>query len=326
MKSFTYISPGNLKEASKLLGDDWQGALALAGGTDILNLMKNQIENPDTVVNLKNIPGLNSIEYKRGEGMSIGALVTISELATHPDIKSKYTVLYEAAREIASPQLRNMGTIGGNLCQRPQCWYYRYDFPCLRKGGKLCYAVVGKNKYHCVIGGGPCFIVHPSDTAVALLALDANVIIFNGKRERIIPISEFFVLPRQDLLRENILKPDEIVTKIQIPDVNENVKSGYYKFKERGIWDFAIVSVAAVIERKGNKIANARIALGGVAPKPWLESDVSQRLIDLVPDEDKVASICEPALSEASPLTQNGYKVKLARNLMKRMILNVFNS
>ena len=166
MKSFTYISPGNLKEASKLLGDDWQGALALAGGTDILNLMKNQIENPDTVVNLKNIPGLNSIEYKRGEGMSIGALVTISELATHPDIKSKYTVLYEAAREIASPQLRNMGTIGGNLCQRPQCWYYRYDFPCLRKGGKLCYAVVGKNKYHCVIGGGPCFIVHPSDLSL----------------------------------------------------------------------------------------------------------------------------------------------------------------
>ena len=320
MKSFTYKLPTNLKEASRLLGDNWKDVLAFAGGTDILNLMKNEIETPGTVVNLKKISGLNAIEYNAGYGLKIGALVTISEIAEHPIIKAKYCVLHEAAKEIASPQLRNMGTLGGNLCQRPRCWYYRNDFPCLRKGGDICYAIDGKNKFHCIIGGGPCFIVHPSDMAVALLSLDANLTIFDGEKNHTVPISKFFMLPEQDTYRENILKPNELVTHVYVPDVGENVKSGYVKFKERGIWDFAVVSVAVMLQKQGKTIRDARVSLGGIAPKPWLEPYVSQNLVDMVPDEGKISSICDLSLGDAMDMGQNGYKIPLAKNLMKRLI------
>ncbi|MBN1153597.1 xanthine dehydrogenase family protein subunit M [candidate division KSB1 bacterium] len=323
MKNFTYKSPASLKDASQLLGDDWSQSIALAGGTDLLNLMKNEVETPTRVVNLKQIKELNKIEYNSGYGLKLGALATIAEIAAHPVIKAKYRVLHEAAREIASPQLGNMGTLGGNLCQRPRCWYYRNEFPCLRKGGDICYAIDGKNKFHCIIGGGPCFIVHPSDMAVALMALDANVTIFDGEKNHTVPISEFYLLPEQDMYRETVLKPGEIVTHIYVPDVGSGEKSGYFKFKERGIWDFAVVSVAVMLRKKGKTIREARVTLGGIAPKPWLEPHVSENLINLVPDEDNVSAICDQSLRNAFDLGQNGYKILLAKNLMKRMILKL---
>ena len=231
----------------------------------------------DNFVNLKTIPQLDTIVYKKGVGLTIGSLVKISDVAESKIIKEKYSVLAEAAREIASPQLRNMGTVGGNICQRPRCWYYREDFDCLRKGGGECFAYDGENKYHCIIGGGPCYIVHPSDLAVALTALDAKVKIFSGESSRILPLSEFFVLPQDDYLFENILKNGEIVTEIIIPDMPENTKSKYIKIKERATWDFAIVSIAAVLSVNSEKINSGKIAFGGVAPIPWTEEKVNTR-------------------------------------------------
>ncbi len=195
MNTFKYIQPKDLKEASKILKSGLPESIAFAGGTDVLGLIKNGIASPEKVVNLKQIQGMSGIKFLPGKGIEIGALTTLVEIAENKQIKEKYNVLAQAASEIASPQFRNVATLGGNLCQRPRCFYFRGDFHCLRKGGDLCYAVDGNNKFHCIIGGGPCYIVHPSVMAVALLALDASVSIYSGGKSKIIPLKEFFILP-----------------------------------------------------------------------------------------------------------------------------------
>lgn len=320
MNHFTYLQPETLEEASRLLKKQSEQALPYAGGTDALDLIKTDVIAPQQVVNLKGIPNLDKIEYRSGKGLRIGALVTITDLAEHQLIYEKYRVIAEAAKEIASPQLRNVGTIGGNICQRPRCYYFREEFDCIRKGGDICYAYEGNNKLHCIIGGGPCYIVHPSDMAVALLALDAKVTIFDGEKSRTIPIKDFFVLPDEDYLHENILKPGEIVTQFEIPDLPANTASGYLKFKERAVWDFAVVSVAAVIRRNGNTIQSGRVALGGVAPIPWQEEPLNRKLSGLSIEERALKEWSNEALKDAEPLSMNGYKVQLSRNLLKRLV------
>jgi xanthine dehydrogenase YagS FAD-binding subunit len=323
MNNFEYIQPKTLKEASKALGNDWKTALPYAGGTDILGMMKDELASPEKLVNLKAISDVNKINYATGKGLTIGSLVTITDIAEHPLINEKYPVLAQSAKEVASPQLRNVGTIGGNICQRPRCWYFRGEFRCIRKGGDICYAVDGRNKFHCVIGGSPCFIVHPSDTAVALTALDANVAIFSGKKSRTVPIRQFFVLPDSNVERENILFPGEIITAIHIPELPENTRSGYLKLKERGAWDFAVVSVAAVVQKNGASLKSGTIALGGVAPIPWLEQEVSARLTGLNASEDDITKISKQALNKAEPMAQNAYKVPLAQNMIKKLLLKL---
>ncbi|MFZ0389405.1 MAG: xanthine dehydrogenase family protein subunit M [Calditrichia bacterium] len=319
MKNFKYLQPENLRQASEMLGNDWEESLPYGGGTDMYSLMKHGIVQPEKVVNLKSIPGMNKIEANGG-GLKIGALVALSQIAAHPVVKEKYAVLEQAVMESASPQLRNMGTIGGNICQRPRCWYYRGDFDCLRKGGDLCYAVDGENKYHCIIGGSPCFIVYPSDPAVALTALDAKVAISDGKKARSVPISEFYILPEIDVERENILKPDEIVTGVEIPEPAAGTRSAYVKFKERDVWDFAVVSTAVVLQMNGRQVKNGRVAYGGVAPVPWLEEKVSGRLRGFTVSENNIEMLAAQALKEATPLEQNEYKLPLARNILKQML------
>lgn len=323
MNNFEYIQPKTLKEANKALGNDWNIALPYAGGTDLLGLMKDGVASPDKLVNLKALPDLNKISYATGKGLTIGSLVTLTEISEHPLIEEKYPVLAEAAKEVASPQLRNVGTIGGNICQRPRCWYFRGDFNCLRKGGDICYAVDGRNKFHCVIGGAPCFIVHPSDTAVALAALDAQLIIFSGKKSRTVPIRQFFVLPESNMERENILLPGEIVTAIHIPELPENSRSGYLKLKERGAWDFAVVSVAVVVQKTGSTLKSGTIALGGVAPIPWLEQELSAQFAGMDASEYAIANLSKKALQKAEPLAQNAYKVLLAQNMIKKLLLKL---
>ncbi len=323
MKNFKYIKPKTLKEASQALGKSWDEALPLAGGTDLLSTMKQGIDQPEKVVNLKSIPGLKKIEYEQGKGLKISALTTVTEIAEHPIINQKYTVLAEAAQQVGSPQLRNQGTIGGNICQRPRCWYYREDFDCLRKGGDLCYAVDSENKYHCVIGGAPCFIVHPSDIAVALVALNASVEIYARNKTRKLPIRDFFVLPDENFERENILNPGEFITSIYVPNLSENTISGYLKFKERAVWDFAIVSVAAVLEKSGSQIQNGAIALGGVAPKPWFEQNISAQLPGIKLTDENVITFTSQILTEAEPLNQNEYKLPLVRNLTRQLLLKL---
>jgi xanthine dehydrogenase YagS FAD-binding subunit len=323
MNNFEYLQPKTLMEASQAMGKDWQMALPFAGGTDLLGMMKDGIASPNKLVNLKSIAELNKINYLPAKGLTIGALATITEIAEHPLINEKYSVLAQAAKEVASPQLRNLGTIGGNICQRPRCWYYRGEFHCLRKGGGMCYAVDGRNKFHCVIGGGPCFIVHPSDTAVALIALDAKVVIFSGKKSRSIPIGDFFVLPEVNVERENVLKPGEFVTEIQIPDLPTNTSSGYLKLKERRAWDFAVVSVAAAVQKNGASFTSGTVALGGVAPIPWLEKEVSSKLAGFKIDAKNVEQLSTKALNDAEPLENNAYKVPLAQNMIKKLLLKI---
>lgn len=319
MKKFNYKKPKNLKEADKLLKENPR-SLPYAGGTDLLGLVKDGILQPDALVDLKGIPGLDKITYAPGKGLTIGALVPLVEIVEHRDIKRKYPVLAQAARAVASPQLRNVGTIGGNLCQRPRCWYFRGDFDCLRKGGDTCFAVEGENKYHCIIGGGPCFIVHPSDTAVALLALDAAVTIFSGKEAKKVPLADFFVLPDKDVTKETILQPGEIVTEIHVPEASAGMHGGFLKYTERDVWDFATVSGALVYTGTKKSVKNGRIVLGGVAPVPYLEKEAGAALAGAGLDAVTIEKLAAKVLVDAEPMTQNEFKIIMARNLVKSLL------
>ena len=320
MKYFEYARPKTVEEASELLLALPETAKAYAGGTDVMGLLKDRLIAPQKLVNLKSISGLNAIHYTPGKGLRIGALVTIAELAENSVIGEKYPILQQAAREVASPQLRTVGTLGGNLCQSPRCWYYRGDFPCLRKGGEMCYAVAGHNKYHCIVGGGPCYIVHPSDMAVALLALDAKVLVQSRKKSRTIPMSEFYLLPEKNVRRENVMQSGDVLTEIQVPDVMAGMRSGYLKFKERNVWDFALVSVAGVIHKNGSTIQSGKIAFGGVAPAPWQDKTINEKLDGLNISADAFTHLSQSSFTDAEALTMNAYKVPLVRNLMKRLL------
>jgi xanthine dehydrogenase YagS FAD-binding subunit len=321
MKNFEYLQPKSMEEASEAAK---AGALPFAGGTDVLGLVKDGIIAPEVLLNLKRLPGLSGMSYSAGKGMRIGALVTLTDVAESRAVKEKYPILAQAAGEVASPQLRNTGTLGGNLCQRPRCDYFRGDFPCARKGGDLCYAMAGYNRLHCVVGGGPCVIVHPSDTAVALLALGASVSIFSKTGgTKTVPIRDFYVLPEDDFTRETVLEPGEIVTEIVIPDPPQGTRSGYVKMKERGVWDFAVVSVGAVVQTDGNVIRSGRVAFGGVAPVPWEEITFNRKLNGLEVDEAAVGAAAQLALGEAVPLEMNAYKVPMARNLLMQLLLGI---
>jgi xanthine dehydrogenase YagS FAD-binding subunit len=319
MKNFTFKQPTNLKEAVKIFKVHPQ-ATPFAGGTDLLGLMKDDVFNPQVLVDLKKLPNLDKINYIAGKGLSIGALAKVAHLTTNKTVNQKYKALAQAANAVASPQLRNMGTVAGNLCQRPRCWYFRGDFNCIRKGGDTCFAVDGENKFHCIIGGGPCFIVHPSDTAVALLALNASVNIMAGKKKRNVALKDFFVLPDQDSMNENILKPGEFITEIIVPDASPNMHSKFLKFTERDVWDFATVSGAVVWHGTKDKITSGRLVLGGVAPIPWLEETISNKMSNLILNEKNIDQLATLVLQKAEPMSQNDYKVAMARNLVKQLL------
>jgi len=311
MIDFKYTQPNTLKSAVKALS---KSSVPSSGGTDLLGLLKNDIISPSQVVNLKNIKGLDKIE-KVDNGIKIGALTHLTEIVDNELINKNFTVLAQAAGRVGSPQLRNMGTIGGNLTQRPRCWYFGGDFHCLKKGGDMCYAEIGQNKYHAIIDGGPCHIVHPSDTAVALLALNAVILTYSKSGEKRIPISDFFTLPDKDVTVENVLADDEIITHIEIPLLPNGTSSAYLKFTERGSWDFALVSVAAVINHNNNKINSGRLAFGGVAPIPWNDDELDKKLGGLTLKTDSLMKFSKSVLTNADPLEYNEYKIQLARGL-----------
>ena len=324
MKSFENIDPKSVKEAVSLLQKFQQqkkNAAVVGGGSEILQLMKDHVVTPDYIVNLKTIPGLNTIKEERG-GFRIGGLTTLAEIEEHPMIRERLLILSEAAGEAASPQIRNAGTIAGNICQRPFCWYFRSaNFNCLRKGGQVCYTVTGDGRFHAILGGGPSYIVHPSDTAPALVALDAQIKIAGPSGERVMPLEKFFVLPSVDFKRENILKPAEIVTEIFVPYPKSGSKGYYQKVRERLAWDHAIVSVAAVLQSSGGVARDSRVVLGGVAPIPWRAPKAEQFLRGKKIDEETSQKASEIALEEARPLKDNVYKVGMAKSLIQRALL-----
>ena len=270
-----------MQEAVESLAAHPGEAQIIAGGTDLLGEIKDGIATPRRLISLAGIPSLNTIS-DTGQGLSIGAMATILQVAEHPAVGSRYTALQEAASGLATPQIRNTGTLGGNLNQRPRCWYYRHPLTiCLKKGGDQCYALAGASKYLCVTGGDRCYIVHPSDTAVALIALDASIEIAGPQGVRTLPLEDFFAGPGRDLTKENVLVPGELVTRVVIPGQYSGVESTgergmndspmrsvYLKAREREAGDFALVSVAAAIEFEGTTLVRASVVLGGVAPVP----------------------------------------------------------
>jgi xanthine dehydrogenase YagS FAD-binding subunit len=327
MKSFEWTNPTTVNEAVKMLStssasDVDEAPRPIAGGQDLLTTMKDYTSRPARLVNLKNIPGMNRITLN-ARGLTIGALVTLTELEEHAGVKKSYPGLAEAAHSIATPQIRNLGTVGGNLCQRPRCWYFRLEeVNCLKKGGSECYAATGENKYNAIIGGGPSYIVHPSDLAPMLLALGATVSVTGAAGKRVIPLDKFFTLPSEgNIRRENVLKNDDIITEIFVPASPLAARSTYLKFKERESLDFALASAAVAVRLEGNRsVRDARIVLGGVAPIPWRVPAAEKFLIGKALDSTVLAEAAKIALADAKPLEKNAYKVPLTQTLVRRAL------
>jgi xanthine dehydrogenase YagS FAD-binding subunit len=316
MKRFAYKNATTIADAVSILKEG--NAAVLAGGTDILNLLKIGVlaKPPKTLVNIKNIPGL-AIISEDTQGLKIGAAARLSDIAASIIVKEKYHALAKAAESVASTPLREMGTIAGNLCQEVQCWYFRRSFltgtsfDCFRKGGSECFAVTGENRYHAILGGKNCFAVCPSDTAIALTALDATII----TDKRSIPISDFFEV------MGNILNDDEIITEIRIPMPKPETKQVFIKFALRPTIDFAIVSVAVAIIFQAGKVSDARIVLGAVAPVPYRATGAENVLKGKIISEPVAETAAVAAVKDAVPLSDNKYKIQIARTLVKRAIL-----
>ena len=320
MRPFEYLEPATLDEAVGLLVNPADGSHAVGGGTDLLAEMKDGLISPARLVSLSRVPGLRGVDVTAG-GVTIGAMTTVAEIAEHPAIVSRYTALAQAASVLATPQIRNVGTLGGNLCQRPRCWYYRHPLiPCLKKGGDRCYALAGNTKYLCVLGGDRCYIVHPSDTAVALAALDASVETHGPAGTRTMPIEEFFSGPSADVTRENVLAPGDLVTRVHVPDPALGTRSLYLKGREREAGDFALVSVAATMRLRDSTVASAAVVLGGVAPVPYRARNAEEYLNGKPIADVDPALAGRLALDGAAPMKDNGYKVVLAANLVKRAV------
>jgi xanthine dehydrogenase YagS FAD-binding subunit len=325
MRSFEYASPTTIEEVITLLGEDRDGATKpLAGGTDLLTLMKADVAAPERLVNIKRAAGLTGGVEETEQGVTLGALTTLTEIETHPVIKQRYPLLAEAAALAATPQLRNMATLGGNLLQRPRCWYFRNPrFHCWLKGGEECQAYDGQNQLHALFGGGPCYAVHPSDLAPALMALDAEVRLRGREGERTLPLAEFFVLPVEERRTETVVGSDELLLSIWFPPLPDGTRSTYLKAMDRKVWAFALVGVAAVVRvdgRAGRRIEDARLILSGVAPIPWRAVAAEQELVGAEVNEELFARVAETALAGAVPLRHNAYKLPLAKILIRRAL------
>lgn len=315
MKNFEYIYPKDMESIATILSPSEGNTMLYAGGTDALSRLKEGIDSPEKIVNLKSVKELSFIRSDEA-GLHIGAGTTLVDLLENNDAK-KYPGLVEAILSIGTPQLRNMGTVGGNLCQRPRCWYFRSrHFPCARKHGDTCFAVDGRNKYHAIIGGDPCYIVHPSDLAPMLISLGAKLDIIGPQGSRQIPLEELYVLPAQDLYHETILGPQEIVTEVLVP--KPSGKSHYLKFRERKSFDFAMVSVAVKANVSGTKVSEVKIVFGGIAPKPWRARKAEKFLEGKEASSYNVEQAGAVELADAEPLEENEYKVILAKNLLRR--------
>jgi xanthine dehydrogenase YagS FAD-binding subunit len=314
LTNFSYVRPKSLKEAMKQLSSP--GAGLHAGGTDLLGCLRDHVFDIKKLVSISGLKELKGITKTSDGGLRIGALTTITDVAEHPAVNEHYTALAQAAREVASPQLRNQGTMGGNLCQKPRCWYYRGEFNCLRKGGATCFAVSGESQYHCILGGGPCFIVHPSDTATALIVFDASVRITGPKGSRTVPVEMFYVLPRTNVRRETVLELGEIVTEIVLPP-SRGPRSSYRKVRARASWDFALAGIALALRFKDGVVADARVALSGAAPVPWRSREIEAAIAGRKLDADVITKAAEAAIKNAQPLKENEYKIALFRGMIE---------
>ncbi len=325
MPRFAYVRPRSLPEAIEHLQQE--GSHVHAGGTDLLGCLREDIFEVRKVVSISGLSDLRGIARMSGGGLRIGALTTITEISKNPQIRERYGALAAAASEVASPQLRNQGTIGGNLCQKPRCWYYRGEFLCLRKGGGTCFAAAGENQFHCIFGSdGICFIVHPSDTAPALIALDAQLEITGPKGTRAVAVEGFHVRPGQDVQRETWLEPGEILTAVRIPAPPPGLCSTYRKVRARRSWDFALAGIALALRFDGMRVTGGRVVLSGAAPVPWRSKAVEDALRGKPLDLHTIAAAAEAVVRGAEPLEKNAYKIPLFRGLMEEELLHMAQS
>jgi xanthine dehydrogenase YagS FAD-binding subunit len=325
MKTLSNATARDIRQAIQLSSDARQRGRAVAfagGGSDLLALVKERIVSPDVIVSLKRIQGFDRVSPE-GNGLAIGGLITLDALSRDPAVRRQYAVLAEAAESVATPQIRNVGTLAGNLCQRPWCWYYRNGFPCFKAGGNQCFSVAGENQFHAIFGGGPSYIVHPSDTATALVALDAAFRIAGPSGERRVAAADFFVLPKQNASAENVLANDEVLTSVQIPAARAGTRSVYAKVLDREAWTHAVVSAAVVLQMDGPICRDARVVLGGVAPIPWRLPEVERALTGHPITEETAVKAGEIAIAGARPLTKNAYKLPLTKNLVRRTLLDL---
>jgi xanthine dehydrogenase YagS FAD-binding subunit len=296
------------------------GAVPMGGGTDLVAAIREHVVEAGELVDLRHVPGLDGIELHGDGSMRIGAATPLAHIAAHAEVRARFPALAAACDVVATPALRNMGTLGGNLCQRPRCWYYRQNFPCYKHGGTTCFAYEGENQYHAILGGGPCYIVHPSDCAVALMTLAASLRVAGPSGERVIPIDDFFVLPASRLDAEHVLQGGELIVDVELPAHSSGGAQHFDKMMQRGAWDFAIVSLAAVRRTSGD----VRLVLGGVAPIPWrVTSSVEEDVASGNLSQDDIDTLADRALYDARPLAKNGYKVDAAGALLRRGIAAV---
>jgi len=315
LNPFSYVRAESLGEAFRHLASD--GAVVHAGGTDLLGCLRDQVFSAGKVVSISGLKGLKGVTKGKDGGLRIGALTTITDIALNADIRKQYSGLARAASEVASPQLRNQGTLGGNLCQKPRCWYYRGEFHCIRKGGNQCFAVNGENAFHCIFGGADCFIVHPSDTAPALASLEARLHLEGPKGKRVVPADAFYLLPDFDPTRETVLGPGEIVTHVELPAPPPGLKSSYRKVRARRSWDFALAGVALAIVFQGDRVAKARVFLSGAAPVPWRAKEVEAVITGQKLTPEVIKKAAEVSVQRAKPMEQNAYKIPLFRAVIE---------
>jgi xanthine dehydrogenase YagS FAD-binding subunit len=321
MQAFEYANPKTTEEAVKLLSSEWGQTAVLAGGTDLVSAMKDGVATPSRVVSLRDVKELRGIEYKPGSGLRLGATVRLQELVDSPEVKRNYAALVEAAEGVSSQQIRAMGTVGGDLLQRPRCWYYRAGYGLLAQLNGKSLVPDGDNRYHAILGNsGPAYFVSPSSLAPILIALGAKVKLVGPEGARELDVDKFFVTPSSDQEREHALKPNEILAEIVVPH-HAGAKSSVYEVRQKEALDWPLAAAAVVLHLDGQTVKGARVVLGHVAPVPWPSPEAEEALAGKAATEDVADQAGKAAVSKASPLSKNAYKVQLARVAVKRAVL-----
>jgi xanthine dehydrogenase YagS FAD-binding subunit len=322
VKAFSYVNPANERDAVRALSPEFEKVLPLAGGQDLLARMKDYVTEPDRIVNVKNALDA-TVTSMPGGGLKIGAAMKIVDLAEHPQVSKLYPAMVLAAGEVGTPQIRNQGTVGGNLNQRPRCWYFRNEeFVCFKKGGNQCFSPAGENQFHAIFGSGPSFIVHPSSLAVPCVAYNATFRLFGPKGERMVPAAEYFTMPTlQNVRTENVLMPNELLTHVILPAPG-TIKSGHYEVRYKESHDWPIAFATVLLAMNGDAVRTARVVMGAVAPVPWRSEAAEAALAGKTITEETAAAAAEAALRGAKPLSQNAYKIQVAKTAVKRAILH----
>jgi xanthine dehydrogenase YagS FAD-binding subunit len=322
VKAFSYVNPANEREAVRALGTDRDKVMPLAGGQDLLARLKDYVAQPDRIVNVKSALDA-TITTVPGGGLKIGAAMKLVDLAEHAEVAKLYPAFSRAAIEVGTPQIRNQGTVGGNLNQRPRCWYFRNEeFVCFKKGGNVCFSPQGENQFHAIFGNGPSFIVHPSSLAVPSVAYGATFRLVGPNGERTVPAAEYFTMPTlQNVQTENVLASNELLTHVILPAPGP-VKSGHYEVRYKESHDWPIAFATVLLTMAGDTVRGARIVMGAVAPVPWRVQAAETALVGKTINEATAAAAAEIALRDARPLSQNAYKIQVAKTAVKRAILN----